>query len=63
MNGYYQLVVEQLRLHGYRFDRAAGGSHEMWTNGERKQTVSKNMKSRDVANTIMRQAGLAHRFR
>lgn len=62
MNGYYAAVVEKLKEHGYWFDRAAGGSHEMWSNGKRKQTVSKNMQSRDMANKIMKQAGIAHKF-
>lgn len=62
MNGYYQQVLEQLRAHGYRFDRAGKGSHEIWTNGKRSQIVSRNMPSRHMANEIMKQAGIAHRF-
>lgn len=62
MNGYYKLVIEQLRLHGYQFLRQGKGSHEIWTNGSRNQTVSHNMPSRDMANTIMKQAGIGHRF-
>lgn len=62
MNGYYRDVIEQLKRHGYQYDRPAGGSHEMWTNGKRKQTVSRNMPSRQMANEIMKQAGIAHRF-
>ena len=33
-----------------------------WTNGERNQTVSTNMPARQMANTIMKQAGIDHRF-
>lgn len=62
MNGYYALVLTQLKAHGYHFLRAGKGSHEIWTNGTRNQTVSRNMPSRDMANTIMKQAGIAHRF-
>ncbi len=62
MNGYYALVLAQLKAHGYRFLRTGKGSHEIWTNGTRNQTVSKNMPARDMANTIMKQAGIAHRF-
>ncbi len=62
MNGYYSLVVEQLRAGNYQFLRPGNGSHEIWTNGKRNQTVSKNMPSRHTANEIMKQAGLKHRF-
>jgi predicted RNA binding protein YcfA (HicA-like mRNA interferase family) len=63
MNGYYSLVIEVLKANGYKYDRPAGGAHEMWTNGKRNQTVSKNMPSRHMANKIMSQAGIEHRFR
>lgn len=62
MNGYYNLVVAQLKLNGYTFLRQGKGSHEIWSNGSRNQTVSKNMPARDMANTIMKQAGISHRF-
>jgi predicted RNA binding protein YcfA (HicA-like mRNA interferase family) len=62
MNGYYRLVIEQLRKHHYQLDRQGKGAHEVWSNGKRKQIVSKNMPSRDMANTIMKQAGIDHRF-
>lgn len=62
MNGYYRLVVEQLRAAGYSLLRHGKGAHEIWSNGQRNQTLSKNMPSRDMANAIMKQAGLSHRF-
>ena len=62
MNGFYTLVLEQLKANGYRFLRSGKGSHEIWSNGARNQTVSKNMPAREMANTIMKQAGIAHRF-
>lgn len=62
MNGYYQAVIDQLRAHNYRFLRNGKGSHEIWTNDKRNQTVSKNMPARPMANEIMKQAGIAHRF-
>lgn len=62
MNGYYQAVIDQLKQNGYRFLRNGKGSHEIWTNGVRNQTVSKNMPARPMANEIMKQAGIAHRF-
>lgn len=62
MNGYYSLVIAQLKLHGYSFERQGKGSHEIWSNGQRNQTVSKNMPAKQMANAIMRQAGINHRF-
>lgn len=62
MNGYYSLVIAQLKLHGYSFLRQGKGSHEIWSNGQRNQTVSKNMPARQMANEIMKQSGISHRF-
>jgi len=62
MKGYYRLVIEQLRANGYIYLRAGKGAHEIWTNGTHNQTVSKNMPARHMANDIMKQAGIAHRF-
>ena len=62
MNGYYSLVIAVLKQHGFSFLRPASGSHEVWSNGRHHQTVSRNMPSRHMANAIMKQAGIAHRF-
>jgi predicted RNA binding protein YcfA (HicA-like mRNA interferase family) len=62
MNGYYRLVIAQLKAAGYSFLRQGKGSHEIWSNGSRHQIVSRNMPARPMANEIMKQAGLAHRF-
>lgn len=62
MNGYYKLVQEILKENGYTFLRNGKGSHEIWTNGQRNQTLSKNMPSRDMANAVMKQAGISHKF-
>lgn len=62
MNGYYKLVIEMLKQHGYTLLRQGRGSHEIWSNGKRNQIVSKNMQARDMANDIMKQAGIKHRF-
>lgn len=62
MNGYYSLVIAQLKLHGYTFLRQGKGSHEIWSNGSRNQIVSKNMPARQMANEIMKQASIGHRF-
>lgn len=62
MNGYYKLVIEMLEKNGYGFLRQGKGAHELWSNGVRTQVVSKNMPSRDMANQIMKQAGIKHKF-
>lgn len=62
MNGFYQAVIDILKQHGYTFLRQGKGAHEIWTNGVRNQTVSKNMPARPMANQIMKQSGLTHRF-
>lgn len=62
MNGYYRLVVEQLKAHGYHLLRAGKGAHEIWANGTRHQVLSSNCASRHTANAVMKQAGIAHRF-
>ncbi len=62
MNGYYTQVIAVLKQHGFSFLRQAGSSHEVWSNGKHHQTVSKNMPSRHMANAIMKQAGIEHRF-
>ena len=62
MNGYYELIIKQLKKNGYAFLRHTGSSHQIWTNGLHNQTVSTNCYSRHMANEIMRQAGVNHRF-
>jgi predicted RNA binding protein YcfA (HicA-like mRNA interferase family) len=62
MNGYYRLVIAELKAAGYWQLRAGKGAHEIWTNGKRNQVVSANLDSRFTANAIMKQAGLTKRF-
>ena len=62
MKGYYPQVIAMLKQHGYSFLRSGKGAHELWSNGKRNQTVSKNMPARDMANEIMKQAGIDHKF-
>jgi predicted RNA binding protein YcfA (HicA-like mRNA interferase family) len=62
MNGFYKAVIEQLKAHDYRFKCNGKGSHEIWTNGKRNQTVPLNCASRHTANEIMKQAGINHKF-
>jgi predicted RNA binding protein YcfA (HicA-like mRNA interferase family) len=62
MNGYYPLVIEQLRLHGFAYRRQGKGSHEIWGSGGVNVAVPRNLPSRHTANAIMRQAGINHHF-
>jgi len=62
VKGFYKLVIAQLLAHGYQFLREGKGAHERWTNGTHIQTVSRNISSRHMANAIMKQAGIPHRF-
>jgi predicted RNA binding protein YcfA (HicA-like mRNA interferase family) len=62
MNGYYELVVKFLKQHGFSLLRQTGGSHQVWSNGQRNVTVSTNCYSCHTSNAIMRQAGVQHRF-
>lgn len=62
MNGYYELVVKQLKAHGFSLLRQTGGSHQIWSDGSRNVTVSTNCYSRHTANAILRQAGIKHHF-
>lgn len=63
MNGYEKLVKEQLLLHGYQLLRAGKGSHEIWTSAKGiSVTVNHTCKSRHTANSIMKAAGISHRF-
>ena len=62
MNGYYGQVVAMLKQHGYSLLRQGKGAHEIWSNGQRNTAVSHNMPSRHMANEIMKQAGIGHKF-
>ncbi|MHB8362663.1 MAG: type II toxin-antitoxin system HicA family toxin [Patescibacteria group bacterium] len=35
----YREVIKKLRMHGFAFRRATGGSHEIWWNDDTKRTV------------------------
>jgi predicted RNA binding protein YcfA (HicA-like mRNA interferase family) len=62
MNGYYELVIEQLSKFGFSLVRSGKGSHEVWSNGGRPVIVSKNCYSRHTANSIMKDAGIKYKF-
>lgn len=62
MNGYYKLVIEQLKKHGFSYLRQGNGSHELWSNGKMTTTVPFNCASRHTANGIMKTCSISHRF-
>jgi predicted RNA binding protein YcfA (HicA-like mRNA interferase family) len=63
MNGYEKLVKEQLLKHGYKLVRTGKVSHEIWASEKGVPvTVNHDCKSRYTANSIMKAAGIAHRF-
>lgn len=62
MKGYSDAVIAMLKQHGYSFLRNGKGSHVVYGDGKRSQVVSRNMPSRDMANAIMKQAGIDHKF-
>lgn len=62
MNGYYQQIIQLLKLARFSHIRSGKGSHEMWGDGKRLVTVPRNCDSRHTANGIMKQAGIDHRF-
>ena len=62
VKGYYSQVIAVLQQYGYFLLRQGKGAHEIWSNGKRNTVVSLNMPSRHMANAIMKQAGIEHRF-
>jgi len=57
---YTQRVKEILKRHGCRFDRQGKGDHEIWLSpaNRHKFPVDQNIKSRALANVILKQAGI-----
>ena len=64
MAEYEKKVREQLKKNGCVFKRRGKGDHDMWfspiTNAS--FPVDGEIKSRHMANKIMKQAGIDHRF-
>lgn len=57
----YRDVIKKLRIHGFIFRRATGGSHEIWWNDYTKKTVvvphHREIKSGTVK-SIIKQSGI-----
>jgi predicted RNA binding protein YcfA (HicA-like mRNA interferase family) len=63
MNGYEKEVKKILKQYGWKFIRAAKGSHEYWgKEGCKAVTVPHNCKSKFTANAIMKEAGINYKF-
>ncbi|WP_430444079.1 type II toxin-antitoxin system HicA family toxin [Sphingorhabdus contaminans] len=64
MADYGKDVRQILRENGCRFVRNANGSHELWESplSGNRFVVQHNLKSRVSANSIMKQAGISHKF-
>ena len=64
MAEYEKKVREILRKHGCYFVRHAKGDHDMWYSPitNRNITVDGKINIRHIANLIMKQAGIDHRF-
>lgn len=65
MPGYEDDVKAKLKEAGCSFYRQGKGDHEIWFSPitGKKFPVDQGIKSRHTANGIMKQAGIAHRFR
>lgn len=65
MATYEKAVRDILSAHGCTFVRPGKGDHDIWYSPITKRhiTVDGKIKSRHTANAIMKQSGIAHRFR
>lgn len=58
VDGYYKLVVKELRRLGFEYQRNSKGSHERWINAAgRLIIVPHNLAKRHTANGILKDAG------
>ena len=64
MAAYERIVRVKLMDNGCRFVRHGKGDHDIWYSPLTKQNfpVDGKIKSRHIANAVMRQAGIKHKF-
>jgi len=63
VEGYYALIIKELRAVGYTYSGNSKGSHERWIcTGRRDAIVPRNLNSRHTANGILRTADLPKKF-
>jgi hypothetical protein len=64
MAEYEKKVREVLKRHGFVFHHHGKGDHDVWVKSSAniKVTVDGKIKSRHMANQIMKEAGIDHHF-
>ena len=64
MAEYEKIVRKILKEYGYSFHHHGKGDHDIWFNVETKKkvTVDGKIKSRHMANQIMKEAGINYHF-
>lgn len=62
MNGYYQILMEIFSRWDVHFVRHGRGDHEIWRRGEKQTTVDRGIKSRILANKILKQLDIPERI-
>lgn len=64
VQGFYRQIIDVLRKHDCHFKRQGSGDHELWFSPitSTTLTVDRGCMSRHVANKIMKDAGIKHKF-
>jgi len=64
MSSYRRKVIEILEDNDfYKLPKRGKGSHEAWQKGSHTQIVPRHVDDRNLANDILRQAGIQHRIK
>lgn len=63
VQGFYKLVIHELKELGYSYDQNSKGSHEVWRcPGRPAAVVPRNLNSRHTANQILKIAGASKKL-
>ena len=64
MSNYNRKILELVKQYGCIFIRHGKGDHDIWYSPitKRNFTIDGNIKSRELANAIMRQSGIQYKF-
>jgi hypothetical protein len=62
MAEYEKKVRELLKRHGFSFHHHGKGDHDIWIKNNLKVTVDGKIKSRHMANEVMKQAEIDYHF-
>jgi hypothetical protein len=64
MSSYTLRLKKILKRHGCRYDRPGKGDHEIWFSplNNHKFPVDSKIRSRDMANVVLKQAGIKERI-